>query len=59
RGSILDRDGDVLAASVRRYDIVVDQRLVKDFNEWDREARETVLVDVDSRLASLAEVLGM
>ncbi|MBD4581837.1 penicillin-binding protein 2, partial [Xanthomonas citri pv. citri] len=36
RGSILDRDGDVLAASVRRYDIVVDQRLVKDFNEWDR-----------------------
>ena len=59
RGSILDRDGDVLAASVRRYDIVVDQRLVKDFNEWDRESRETVLVDVDSRLASLAEVLGM
>ena len=59
RGSILDRDGDVLAASARRYDIVVDQRLVKDFNEWDREARETVLVDVDSRLASLAEVLGM
>lgn len=59
RGSILDRDGDVLATSVRRYDIVVDQRLVKDFNEWDREARETVLVDVDSRLASLAEVLGM
>ncbi|MBN6751081.1 penicillin-binding protein 2 [Micrococcus luteus] len=59
RGSILDRDGDVLAASVRRYDIVVDQRLVKDFNEWDREARKTVLVDVDSRLASLAEVLGM
>ncbi|MEV8231385.1 MULTISPECIES: peptidoglycan D,D-transpeptidase FtsI family protein [Micrococcus] len=59
RGSILDRDGDVLAASVRRYDIVVDQRLVKDFNEWDREARETVLVDVDSRLASLAAVLGM
>ena len=59
RGSILDRDGDVLADSVRRYDLVVDQRLVKDFNEWDREARETVLVDVDSRLASLAEVLGM
>ena len=59
RGSILDRDGDVLAASVRRYDIVVDQRLVKDFNEWDREARKTVLVDVDSRLASLAEVLDM
>ena len=32
RGSILDRDGDVLASSVRRYDMVVDQRLVKDFN---------------------------
>lgn len=59
RGSILDRDGDVLATSVRRYDLVVDQRLVKDFNEWDREARKTVLVDVDSRLASLAAVLGM
>ncbi|MFF5021329.1 peptidoglycan D,D-transpeptidase FtsI family protein [Micrococcus luteus] len=59
RGAILDRDGDVLATSVRRYDIVVDQRLVKDFNEWDREARKTVLVDVDSRLASLAQVLGM
>lgn len=59
RGSILDRDGDVLASSVRRYDMVVDQRLVKDFNEWDREARKTVLVDVDSRLASLAEVLEL
>ncbi|MDY6055568.1 penicillin-binding protein 2 [Micrococcus sp.] len=59
RGSILDRDGTVLAASVRRYDIVVDQRLVKDFNEWDREQGRTVLVDVDSRLGALAEVLDM
>lgn len=59
RGSILDRDGDVLASSVRRYDIVVDQRLVKDFNEWDRETRKTVLVDVDSRLTSLADVLDL
>ena len=59
RGAITDRDGAVLASTVRRYDIVVDQRLVKDFKEWDAEKRQSVLVSIDSRLSSLAEALGM
>ena len=59
RGSILDRDGDVLAASVRRYDIVVDQRLVKDFDEWDRESGGEKRVSVDERLRELAGVLEL
>ncbi|WP_295018038.1 penicillin-binding protein 2 [uncultured Micrococcus sp.] len=59
RGAITDRDGHILAESVRRYDIVADQRIVKDFKEYDVERREQVLVDVGSRLATLADVLDM
>ena len=59
RGSITDRSGNILAASVRRYDVVVDQRLVKDFEEWDRESRSTRTVRVDDRLRELAQALDM
>ena len=34
RGSILDRNDEVLAESVQRYDMVVDQRLVQDSRVW-------------------------
>ena len=59
RGSIRDRNGEVLATSVRRYDLVVDQRLVKDFREWNEETGKEEPVDVDERLARLSTVIGV
>ena len=59
RGAILDRDGDVLAASVQRFDLVVDQRLVKDFQEWNAETGENEHVEIEDRLRELSGVIGI
>lgn len=59
RGSVLDRNGAVLATSVRRYDLVVDQRLVKDFPEWDTESGEERMIDIDERIAQLSTAIGV
>ncbi|MFD6813787.1 peptidoglycan D,D-transpeptidase FtsI family protein [Enteractinococcus coprophilus] len=59
RGSILDRDGNVMAESVQRYDLVVDQRLVKDSRVWDPEQSAYVDLDIDEQLKELSEILDI
>lgn len=59
RGSILDREGNVMAESVQRYDLIADQRLVKDFKVWDEKSKSEVKKDIDEELAKLAEILDM
>ena len=59
RGAIKDRNGEVLATSVRRYDLVVDQRLVKDFKEWNSETEQNKMVSIDDRIAQLSTVIGV
>lgn len=61
RGDILDANGNVLARSVQRFDVVVDQRLSQGIEEYTRRDPETgdiVKVSMDQGLAELAEVLG-
>ncbi|MFC7402152.1 peptidoglycan D,D-transpeptidase FtsI family protein [Citricoccus sp. GCM10030269] len=59
RGSILDSQGRVLAASVARYDLVADQRLVKDYRVWDDESASMKDVELDDSLQKLSALLGM
>lgn len=59
RGSILDRDGNIMAESVQRYDLVVDQRLVKDSRVWDPEESAYVELDIDEQLQELSEILDI
>lgn len=59
RGSILDRDGNVMAESVQRYDILVDQRLVKDSQVWDPEASAYIKVKVEDQLRELSGILDI
>lgn len=59
RGSILDRDGNVMAESVQRYDLVVDQRLVQDSRVWDPEQSAYVDLDIDEQLTELSEILDI
>lgn len=59
RGSILDSQGRVLAASVDRYDLVADQRLVKDYRAWNNETSEMEDVSLDASLGELSTVLGI
>ena len=59
RGSILDRDGNVMAESVQRYDLVVDQRLVQDSRVWDPEQSAYVDLDIDEQLQELSEILDI
>lgn len=59
RGSILDSQGRVLAASVDRYDLVADQRLVKDYRAWNNETSEMEDVSLDESLRELSTVLGI
>lgn len=57
RGSILDRDNQIMAESVQRYDLVVDQRLVQDSRVWDNEESGYVELDIEEQLQELSEVL--
>jgi cell division protein FtsI (penicillin-binding protein 3) len=59
RGSILDSQGRVMAASVARYDLVADQRLVKDFRRWDEESASMVDVSLTDSLDQLSRILGI
>jgi cell division protein FtsI (penicillin-binding protein 3) len=54
RGSILDSQGHVLAASFERYDLVVDQRLVKD--TFKRKNEKTGVRDVVSTADAIREL---
>lgn len=61
RGDILDARGNVLARSVQRFDIVVDQRLsrgVEDYTRRDSRTGEIVRVRLDQGIEELAAVLG-
>ncbi|MCS6712397.1 penicillin-binding protein 2 [Brachybacterium sp. EF45031] len=58
RGDILDRDGKVLAASVERYDLWVDQRQVDEYRAKDEDARPEEK-GVKGAARTLAPVLGM
>lgn len=57
RGSILDRDDKILAESVQRYDLVVDQRLVQDSRVWDPEESGYVDLNIEEQLQELSDVL--
>jgi cell division protein FtsI (penicillin-binding protein 3) len=59
RGSILDSQGRVMAASVARYDLVADQRLVKDYRRWDEESASMVDVSLSTSLDKLSGILGI
>ena len=59
RGAIVDRDGSVMAESVQRYDLVVDQRLVQDSRVWDRETASYIEVDIEDQLEELSSILDI
>jgi cell division protein FtsI (penicillin-binding protein 3) len=58
RGEILDRNGAVLARSIQRYDIAVDQTIVQDvvMQNPDGTTEELTVLEVIRRLA---DILGM
>lgn len=57
RGDIVDRDGAVLATTVERRDVVVDQTLVPKYKK--RIDGKKVVVGVDGAARDLAPVLGI
>ncbi|MCH8559533.1 penicillin-binding protein 2 [Nesterenkonia sp. LB17] len=57
RGDILDTEGRVLAASVNRYDLVVDQAVVEDFERSDEATGLREEISVQAGIAELGEVL--
>ena len=62
RGSILDANGTVLASSVIRYNVVVDQRVntkTDTFRRFDEDTEELVQVSRDQGISELAPLLGM
>lgn len=60
RGSIVDREGRVLASSVQRYDMVVDQRLVtEEYKLWNNETKRQDIVQLDDAIEELAPILSM
>jgi cell division protein FtsI (penicillin-binding protein 3) len=59
RGSILDSQGRVLAASVDRYDLVADQRLVKDYRAWNDETNTMEDASLDDSLQELSGILNV
>lgn len=59
RGAILDRDNEIMAESVQRYDLVVDQRLVQDSRVWDPETSSYQDLDIEEQLQELSDVLDI
>ncbi|MET1022541.1 MAG: penicillin-binding protein 2 [Arthrobacter sp.] len=62
RGSILDANGTVLASSVIRYNVVVDQTVntkTETFRRFDEATEKLVKVSRDQGIAELAALLGM
>ncbi|MEV7648438.1 penicillin-binding protein 2 [Arthrobacter sp. NPDC089319] len=58
RGEILDANNKVLARSVQRFDIVVDQRLVEDYTRFDPIRQESEDIKIADAIAELAGILG-
>ncbi|MDO4254845.1 MAG: penicillin-binding protein 2 [Kocuria sp.] len=58
RGEILDRTGSVLARSIQRYDIAVDQTLVRDITVRNPDG-ETQVVTVLGTIRALADILHL
>jgi cell division protein FtsI (penicillin-binding protein 3) len=58
RGEILDANNNVLARSVQRFDIVVDQRLVKDYTWFNPRTKQSEDVKITAAIADLAKALG-
>lgn len=60
RGDILDSEGGVLATSIVRYDLVVDQRQVKaTYTKRDPVTKKRVRVDAKDDVKALADALGL
>lgn len=60
RGQIVDSDGSVLATSVIRYNLVVDQRQVKDtFRRKNARTGTLEVVNTKEAVSDLAKVLGL
>lgn len=60
RGDILDSEGQVLATSIVRYDLVVDQRQVKaTYTKRDPVTKKRVSVDAVDDVNALADALGL
>lgn len=59
RGSILDRSGNIMAESVQRYDLVVDQRLVQNSRVWDSASSSYIELDIDSQLEELSDIVDI
>lgn len=57
RGDILDKDGRILTSSVNRYDLVVDQRLVKDYKVWSNEKNTMIPKDVKEEINNLSKII--
>ena len=58
RGQIQDSEGRVLAASVERYDLVVNQRLLKsEFTRKNQQSGEREKVTIDQAIAELVPLL--
>lgn len=58
RGSIVDTNGDVLAASVDRFDITFAPVNMSDFPVIDPETDEQVTVTVEESIRKIAEITG-
>nr|WP_239546902.1 penicillin-binding protein 2 [Kocuria palustris] len=58
RGEILDRTGAVLARSIQRYDIAVDQTIVQDLIVQNPDGSTEELTVLEA-IRSLADILGM
>ena len=58
RGEILDANNKVLARSVQRFDIVVDQRLVEDYTRFDPIGQDSEDIKIADAIAELAGILG-
>ena len=57
RGDILDAQGRVMATSVDRYDLIVDQRLVDDFRERNEDTGLMTTVSIGSAIDELAAIV--